>query len=29
MLGYNPAFDLHDGMALTAKWARTANLLSG
>jgi nucleoside-diphosphate-sugar epimerase len=26
-LGYNPAFDLDDGMALTAKWARGADLL--
>jgi nucleoside-diphosphate-sugar epimerase len=27
-LGYNPAFDLEDGMARTAEWARWANLLS-
>ena len=27
-LGYNPAFNLDDGMALTAEWARLANLLS-
>lgn len=27
-LGYNPAFDLHEGMARTAAWARGANLLT-
>lgn len=26
-LGYDPAFDLDEGMARTADWARSANLL--
>jgi nucleoside-diphosphate-sugar epimerase len=29
VLGYEPAFDLERGMALTAQWARQANLLAG
>jgi nucleoside-diphosphate-sugar epimerase len=28
VLGYDPAFDLEKGMACTAAWARTANLLA-
>jgi nucleoside-diphosphate-sugar epimerase len=26
-LGYDPAYNLVDGMALTAEWARSANLI--
>jgi nucleoside-diphosphate-sugar epimerase len=29
ILGYNPVFDLDLGMARTAEWARSSNLLSG
>jgi nucleoside-diphosphate-sugar epimerase len=28
VLGYNPAFDLEAGMALTSEWARASNLIS-